>query len=270
MSSARNYEYLGRFLDQLRAEGRFTFTGDEVKSEFDLNKEAYQKVIQRYLEKGRISRLRQNFYLIIPPEHAARQTLPLPYFIDDLMQNLKRGYYVGLITAAMFHGAAHQQPQKQYVVTEYPALRSIKNSRQSIVFCLKKGWASSDVERQKSDAGYFNVSTPSLTALDLILYVDKIGGMNRAATILAELVKSIKEESLAETAKRFNRKTILQRLGYLLEFVLQQQELADAVYGELETKKFYQTPLHPSRKSENQRAGNRWKVVCNINIEPDL
>jgi phosphatidylserine decarboxylase len=41
---------------------------------------------------------------------------------------------------------------------------------------------------QGTDAGFINVSSPELTALDLLSYVDKIG-MNRVITILSELVE---------------------------------------------------------------------------------
>jgi len=71
-----------------------------------LLEEAYLKVVQRLVDKGRISPKRQNFYLIIPPEYATRQTLPLGFFVDNLIKFLDRNYYVGLLTAAMNHGAA--------------------------------------------------------------------------------------------------------------------------------------------------------------------
>lgn len=269
MNNTNTYEYLGRYLDRLRSQGRYTFSGDEVRSEFDLNDEAYQKVIQRLQDKDRISRLRQNFYLIIPPEYASRQTLPLGYFVNDLMNFLERDYYVGLLTAAMYHGAAHQQPQRQFIVNEPPSLRPIQNRSQSIVFCLKKEWSGEDVEQQKTDAGYINISTPSLTALDLVFYVDRIGGFNRAATVLAELAPEINLTSLSETARRFNQTTTLQRLGYLLEQVIHNTELADALYEVLQQRSFYPALLSTKAESDNQRAPNIWKVIPNIDVEAE-
>ncbi len=269
MNNGNTYEYLSRYLDQLRSKGRYTFTGDEVISEFHLSDEAYQKVIQRLSEKDRISRLRQNFYLIIPPEYASRQTLPLGYFIDDLMKFLERDYYVGLLTAAMYHGAAHQQPQTQFVVSEPPYLRPIKNRQQSIVFCLKKEWSRENVSQQKTDAGYFNISNPALTALDLVFYSDRIGGINRAATVLAELSLELESNMLTKTATAFPQTTTLQRLGYLLEHVLQESSLADALYSVLENRNYYPAALNPKAYSENQKTPNRWKIIPNMKVEVD-
>ncbi|MGM0587148.1 MAG: type IV toxin-antitoxin system AbiEi family antitoxin domain-containing protein [Bacteroidota bacterium] len=269
MNDPNTYQYLSRFLDQLRSKGRYTFTGDEVLSSFNLSEEAYQKVVQRLLDKERISRLRQNFYLIIPPEYASRKTLPLGYFVDDLMNFLDRDYYVGLLTAAMYHGAAHQQPQTQFIVSEPPYLRPIKNKQQSIVFCLKKGWKKDFVEQQKTDAGYFNISNPALTALDLIFYVDRVGGMNRVATVLSELVYELTPEMMEAVATDFSQTTSLQRLGYLLDEILQELPLADALYRSLESRNYYPTKLNPKKESENQKAPNRWKVIPNMKIEVD-
>lgn len=269
MNNGNTYEYLSRYLDQLRSRGRYTFTGDEVISEFNLSDEAYQKVIQRLSDKERISRLRQNFYLIIPPEYASRQTLPLGYFIDDLMKFLERDYYVGLLTAAMYHGAAHQQPQTQFVISEPPYLRPIKNRQQSIVFCLKKGWNADFVTQQKTDAGYINISSPALTALDLVFYSDRIGGINRATTVLTELVVELKSDTLAKTAEDFSQTTTLQRLGYLFDEVLQETTLADAIHRVLNNRKYYPAQLNPKTDSENQKAPNRWKIIPNMTVEVD-
>ncbi len=269
MNNGNTYEYLSHYLDQVRSRGRYTFTGDEVIAEFNLSDEAYQKVIQRLSDKERISRLRQNFYLIIPPEYASRQTLPLGYFIDDLMKFLERDYYVGLLTAAMYHGAAHQQPQTQFVVSEPPYLRPIKNRQQSIIFCLKKAWNADFVTQQKTDAGYINISSPALTAIDLVFYSDRIGGINRAATVLAELVHELEPEILGKVAESFPQTTTLQRLGYLLEEILQEASLVDTLYSALNNRKFYPTQLNPKTDSKNQKAPNRWKIIPNMTVEVD-
>ncbi len=263
------YEYLDDYLAELRSQGRYTFEADEVIKRFQLSDNAFKKTTQRLLQKNRISRLRKEFYLIIPPEFSAIQTLPLDYFLNDLMKFLKRDYYAGLLTAAMFHGAAHQQPQSQFVIAEPPSLRPIKNRQQPVVFCLKKKWDRQDVSRHKTDAGYINISNPALTALDLIFYANRIGGLNRAATVLSELVLELNPDQLIETAGRFSQTTTLQRLGYLLDEIFDETELSDALFGALNVRNFYPTELSPKSGIENQQAPNRWKVIPNVKVEPD-
>lgn len=269
MSNGNTYEYLDRYLNYLLSSGRYTFTGDEIISEFHLSDEAYQKVIQRLSNKDRISRLRQNFYLIIPPTFASRQTLPLGYFIDDLMKFLQRDYYVGLLTAAMYHGAAHQQPQTQFIVSQPPYLRPIKNKQQSIVFCLKKEWNPEFVTQQKTDVGYINISNPELTALDLAFYSERIGGINRTTTVLAELVNELDPNDLVRVTQDFSQTTTLQRLGYLFDEVLQETTLADSIHTVLDSRNYYAVQLNPRTNSDNQKAPNRWKIIPNMNVEVD-
>jgi predicted transcriptional regulator of viral defense system len=269
MNAVNTYDYLNRYIDRLRSCGRYTFTGDVVISEFGLSDEAYQKVIQRLSDKDRVSRLRQNFYLIIPPEYSSQKTLPLSYFIDDLMKFLERDYYVGLLTAAMYHGAAHQQPQTHYVISEPPSLRPIKNRQQSIVFCLKRNWKSDHITQQKTDAGYIQISSPELTALDLVFYSDRIGGINRTATVLSELALELEADTLAKTADNFPQTTTLQRLGYLFENVLQETTLAGSLHSALINRKYYPTKLNPAKDSPNQKAPNRWKIIPNMILEID-
>lgn len=265
-----NYEYLDSFLDAQRRQGRFTFTTDQVIAEFQLTENAFKKAAQRLLDQNRIARLRKRFYLIIPPEFTARKTLPLGYFVDDLMQFLERDYYVGLLTAAMYHGAAHQQPQSQFVVHEPSSLRPVENEEQTIIFCLKKEWSSDDIEQHKTDAGYINISNPALTAFDLVFYVDRVGGFNRAATVLKELTSQIDTESIKKAAFHFQQTTTLQRLGYLLEKILERTELADALYAALSERSFYPTLLSTAAETDNQKAPNMWKVIPNIEVEPEI
>ncbi|MEF8985500.1 MAG: type IV toxin-antitoxin system AbiEi family antitoxin [Bacteroidales bacterium] len=53
----------------------------------------------------------------MPPEYSSRGVLPPVLFIHQLMQYIGKSYYIGLLSAAALHGAAHQQPQEFFVVT---------------------------------------------------------------------------------------------------------------------------------------------------------
>lgn len=267
MNQKNKYEYLADFINNLRANGRYTFTREEVISQFDLGDEAYHKVIKRLQDKERISRIRQNFYVITPPEYAARKSLPFEYYIDDLMQYLDREYYVGMLTAAMYHGASHQQPQRQFVVVEPPYLRPIENPTQSVIFCKKKRWNKRFIAQQKTDAGYINISNPSLTALDLVFYMDRIGGLNRAAEVLSELCAEIEPDNFRKAAEHFDQTTTLQRTGYLLGEILGELEVSDVLFDVLQSRKYYPTLLRTDAESDNMKAPNRWKVVPNIEVQ---
>src|SRR5690606_20352604 len=111
--------------------------------------------------------------------YRAKGIIPTSLYVNDLMKFLNRDYYVGLLNAAAYHGAAHQQPQSYSIITEGIALRLIKNDKVEINFNVKKSWNRKDVIKKKVDTGYINISSPELTALDLVFYYKDVGGFNR-------------------------------------------------------------------------------------------
>jgi len=60
-------------------------------------------------------------------------------------------------------------------------------------------------------------------------------------------------------------------LGYLLENVCDNQELADALYESMEQEKlsFFRIPLKAAKETKGYSSDNRWKVIVNTEIEID-
>ena len=265
------YNYLDDYLEQLRSKGKYSFTIKGIKNELNVSDEAIKKSIQRLKKKSRVELIRKGFYVIITPEYRNRGVVPPILFIDSLMKYLDRRYYVGLLNAAANYGAAHQQPQEFFVITEKPSMRSIKNKKLSLNFCFKKDWSDKDINKINTETGYVNISTPELTSLDLIYYQDRVGGLNRVTTILAELVDEIKPDKLMMTLERFNYIASVQRLGYLLENKIKNFNLANVVREFLSDKKYYPVLLKQQKgKVNGKKASNFWKVVPNIEIESDI
>jgi predicted transcriptional regulator of viral defense system len=130
-----SYNYLDKYLIEVRAEGRYAFTLDELQKAFHLPYSAIKQSLYRLKRKKKTVQIRQGFYVIIPPEYSKQGILPPYLFIDDLMQSLGKPYYVGLLSAAALHGAAHQQPMGYTVITQSPAPRNIDKLK--IIFFSK-------------------------------------------------------------------------------------------------------------------------------------
>ncbi len=268
---AEQYKYLDSFIDQQRANGKYSFTTEGLHSQLEVSENALKKALQRLKNQGAVVLVRKSFYVIVPPEYRAKGIIPTSFFISDLMRFLNRDYYVGLLNAAALHGAAHQQPQSYTVITEGIALRAISNDKVNITFYIKKSWNKKDVIKKKVDTGYINISSPEMTALDMVNYYNEVGGFNRVATVIEELRENIQADKLVETAKQYEEMVVVQRLGYLLECVLEENELCNALYNYLEPIGFYTTLLRPQRKKpESMITGNRWKIVPNIEVEADI
>ncbi len=264
------YSYLEGFIKELRSSGRYAFSLPEVRNRFEQSDEAIKKAIQRLKKKEEIALIRNEFYVIITPEYQSKGILPPSLFVADLMKFLGKDYYVGLLNAASYYGAAHQQPQSFSVITVKPSLRNIKNDNLKINFYIKKEWADNDIVQKKIDTGYINVSSPELTALDLVNYVDQAGGLNRVSTVIAELGESMKANKLLDLAKRYSPITSVQRLGFLLEDILNMRELSDPIKAYLKTVNYFPALLRPQKEKSEMITGNAWKVVQNLEIETDF
>ncbi len=270
MREPNQYKYVEEYLDQLRSQGRYSFTSSDLKEKFNLSDEAVLKALQRIKRKRKAAMVRQEFYVIIPPEYSSRGMLPPTLFVADLMNFLQKDYYVGLLNAAVYYGASHQQPQEFYIVTTKPTLRPIKSRQLKINFCYKKQLSHADIIERKVETGFFRISSPELTALDIVFFFDRVGGFNRVITVLEELVSSIDAMKLAETARRFSQTAAVQRLGFLLDVVLNQQELIKPMKEVLTNVKHFPVLLRPQKeKPASMRTDNFWKVVRNIEIESE-
>lgn len=265
------YGYLRDFIDELRSKGRYAFSLAEVKAKHNQSDEAIKKALQRLKIKKEIAIIRKEFFAIIPPEYRSKGMLPPSLFTAELMKFLARDYYVGLLSAAAFYGAAHQQPQGFSVVTTKPSLRQIHSKTLALDFYVKKEWSKEDIIPMKVETGCINVSSPELTALDIVFYFDEVGGFNRITTVLEELGERMDAQKLVTAAKGFYQKTTIQRLGFLLSEVLQNRVLSAPLAEYIKTLNYFPVLLRPERnKLRSMAASNEWKVVQNVQIETDL
>lgn len=262
------YNYLEDFINKIRSVGRYSFSLAEIKKEFDITDKAINQNLFRLKTKKQITQIRKGFYAIISPEYSNQGMIPAPLFIDDLMKLLNKRYYVGLLSAAALYGAAHQQPMEFFVITEKPALRKINTHKLKINFYVKKDWSEEDIVNKKTDTGNIHVSSPELTALDLLYYTNSIG-INYTVTILKELAAEMKAAELTKTAKRYPQAAAIQRLGYLLDKEIGNEKLADALSKILNNKTIFPVALS-NQKNKNAAIDDKWKVIKNVHIESDL
>lgn len=231
---------------------------------------AIKKELTYLTSKKEVLALRQNFYLIIPPRYSTLGKLPIELYIEKLFKYLDRNYYLGGFSAAKLHGASHQQIQKEYVATTKPALLSISKGSIHIKFFTLSNWPKGNIIQKKSDAGYFNVSDPILTIADLIHHQTKLGGINRILSNVEELLEEVNLSDLTLLLQWYPHKSVLQRLGFLIEYIEPENEFLDLIYEHLEERRFYPVLLNIGDKNKPGSVDNRWKVDVNLKLESDL
>ena len=92
-------------------EGLPIFSYEEVTNAFpSLTPQQISNNLYRIGKSEMITQPFKGFYVVIPPHYAAKGIVPPVYYIDQLMDYLRRPYYICLLSAAELLGAAHQRP----------------------------------------------------------------------------------------------------------------------------------------------------------------
>lgn len=261
-----------QWLDNLLARGAFSFSKGYLHKEFPAHSDiAVKRALNRLSRKGKIISLYKGYYLIIPVQYASRGILPPPLYLDVLMKHLQRPYYVALLNAAVYHGASHQQPQEFFVMTDFPVIRSTQKKGLKINYISVRKFPDLLIERRKTEAGYINISNAVLTACDLIQFEKRVGGLNRVATVLNELIEVINPVDFTQELIWHVHMTTLQRFGFLLDTIGTSQQLADELFGIVKQNKlnYFRIPLKASKPTKGFSSDNRWKVIVNTEIERD-
>ena len=259
-----------KYIKQLQSFEEYAFSWEELLNNCNKTETSLKRELSRLVEKKEIINLRKGFYLIIPPRYSKQGQLPIQLYIDKLFKQLNKKYYLGLYSAAKFHGASHQQIQGSFIITDTPSLSNIKKKLINIRFLTRSNWSNKNIIEKKSDAGIFKISSPVLTIVDLIHYQSKLGGLNRMLAIIEELSEKIDQNDLTELLSWYPNKSTLQRLGFLLEKIQSNRSLSNIIMKYFKSKKIFPVLLNSNARQKAGAVDNKWKVDINIKLESDL
>lgn len=257
------------FIENALSKIKYSFTWEELTEFSPKSSNGLRNELDRLIRKKKIISLKRGFYLIISPQFQAFNKIPISLYLDDLFKIVDKPYYLAFYSASLYHGASHQVVQTDYVMTMPPNLRSINKGLTYIDFCSTTHWPKKNVIQKKSETGYFNISSPALTAIDLVHYQSKMGGLNRVFTVIEELSEEIKMKDINDLLSWYPHKSSIQRLGYLFH-ELQADDLAESIKTYLSKRTIYPVTLS-SEKTKNMGELNQlFKVYINLKPESDL
>jgi predicted transcriptional regulator of viral defense system len=261
---------VANYIKQLLSYEEYSFSLNELIENIHKSETSIKSELSRLIAKKEIVNLRKGFYLIITPRYSSLQKLPIQLYCEKLFKYLDRNYYVALFSAAKFHGASHQQVQRDYIITEKTKFNNISKNTIDIRFFTTSHWTEKNIQIKKSDAGIYKVSSPAMTIVDLIHYQTKLGGINRMLSVIEELSEELKESDLVELLNWYPNRSTLQRFGFLLEELGIHEEYQELLFINLKTTKFFPVLLSPKSKEKPGAVNNKWKVAVNIKLESDL
>ena len=204
-----------------------------------------------------------------------------PYFyIETLMQHLKREYYVALLSAVEVYLSPKEalQANEITVITSLPPLRDSFRGQSKIRYLVKKdikNLREIGVKRKtlpfSIEERTLRVASLELTAVDLLLYEKEIGGIQKAVEVIQRIKNHLSWQELPTEVILSTPVSIFQRLGYILSFI-KEEELAEGLKERVLStgKKFRRTLL----KTDVPEKGGEpfcpiWKIVVNISLQND-
>jgi len=256
-----------KFISDLVARGRYCFSAEEVVDTLGANAIATRAALRRLRQKGELAMPYKGFHIVVPPEFRNIGCLPAGHFIPSLMAHLQEKYYAGLLSAAEYHGAAHQRPQVFQVVVARNK-PEITCGKVRVMFVARKNMAHIPTSDFKTPRGYLKISTLAATAFDLVGYPNHAAGLDNVATILAELAENLDGKELVRLAE-LSPIAWAQRLGYLLDMVGAQKKTGElAKY--ITERKPVPTPLSPSLTFEGISRLKPWNILVNTRVEAEV
>lgn len=255
------------YIDDLQTNGRLSFTTDDVVEALGKSVPAVRAQLRRLKEKGRIAAPYRGFHVVVPPRYRRLECLPADQFVPQLMAHLEEPYYVTLLSAAAYHGAAHQAPMVFQVMVR-KSRRGLECGGVRVDFVARQDMERTPVVERNTPTGALRIASPAATALELVGYSERCGYLDNVATVLAELAESIDGHTLEAEARRAPVAWV-QRLGYLLVLV-EVGELADRLDVILAERNVFTVALAPWRDMEGTPRDLRWHVAINTEVDPDV
>jgi hypothetical protein len=190
---------------------------------------------------------RQQFFLIVSPEHRAVGAPPVTWWLHDYFHWLGQPYYLALQSAASSFGSNPQAVQVTQVMTKIPH-QALAIGRIRVEFFVKRALEVTPTQPPANAFAPLQVSTPEATSYDLIRYAPRIGGIGRAAETIAPLLPPVRPAELRRVLKIEDEPATAQRLGFVLE-KLRATNLAQVVEDWLPSTMAF-VPLVPGLRGE--------------------
>ena len=261
------------WLNDEERRGRVCFSLVDIQRKFpQKHSHVLASELSRLKNHKILANVHSGFYVKIPVQYSLRGIVPPYYYIDQLMRHLGRPYYISLLSAAQLFGAAHQVPQGVCVFTTRPAMSLSTTKNPDVFWGYRKTIPLELLIQRNSETAAVNYSCPELTAIDLVQYSQYIGGLSRAATVLAELTAVTDFMKAAPSLYQIASLAAFQRLGYILDEVLEEKQQAEALFQRLTDNKSSFRWIDLSRQSKHRQTiaqNERWKIRVNAILEVD-
>ena len=203
-----------RYIETLLRRGQVTFSLAALMAATSLTRIAARNQLLRLGPTVTRVAPRQDFFLIVSPEHQIMGAPPATWWLDAYFQWLGRPYYLALQSAAAEYGSTAQAVQVVQVMTDKPR-RPLVLGRIRVEFHVKQTVSQTPVHPSANAYAPLWVSTPAATVFDLLRYATSIGGLARAEETAVPLLAKLKRTDLTDALKAARELPTLVRAAML-------------------------------------------------------
>jgi len=253
-----------RLLSSLAAQDKAVFTVSEAQETAGVSDYAIRLILSGLVKKKWLIRLTKGKYLIVPLEAGAKGEHTENWFV--IAKNLiePKPYYISHYSALDIHEMVTQPVMTVYIST--PIRRIPKNilgatfrfiyTRPEDLWGIEDVWVTQSQKVKTSDI--------ERTIVDCLDRPDLCGGVSEAAKGIWTKRNEIDYSRLVSYAKKLGRKSVIKRLGFILDtYSLGNQEMLSALKQEITSS---YTLLDPSLPASG-RFKSSWKVRANVEPE---
>lgn len=258
-------QHLALYCDKLLARGRSVFTLDEALRAPELQglrvgRSEVLRAASRLAQDRQLVQATEDVWIVVPTEDRDVGVPQTRRFVGELMITLgEPHYHVGLLAAAAFHGAVHQQPQVLQVFVELARPTIVPGNRR-IQFIGDARVARARIVELRDENHTLRIGSREWTLFELIERPSDSGGFTNVAEVMKDLCEHVDANEFVSVSQEFEV-PVLQRAGWLLDQI-GRPDLGSALHAVLmsRTASLPETPLRPDYEDEAMQLDGRWRV----------
>ncbi len=249
-------------LASLAERGRKIFTLEDVTTTLGVTYENSKVIANRLAKKEWLISLARGKYLIVPLEAGVRSLHTEHGFV--LASHLVNPYYIGYGSALNYHGLNELVPSVVYVVSSKRRKnRTILHTKFRFITVSESKMFGLE-EATVSDA-MVKISDVEKTIVDCLDHPEYCGGVDEVAKSIFFEHRELDMKKVVTYAERLGNKTVIKRLGYLLD-----------VFGYREYNPLFRNiglsegyPKLDPRLPKKGKFNNKWRMFLNAEIDPE-
>ncbi len=258
-------------LEAAERRGKLNLRTNEIAASLPgISPDALRQSLRRQERAGRVVRASRGsqHWVIIPLQDALDGAPPVETWLDNYMsRSLRLPYYVGMLSAAASYGVSPQAIMVTQVLVP-KARRALKVGQHELLF-FEQGRIEEMPQRwHESPDGRYRISSPELTAVDIVARHAQLGGIARMLEVVQGLAPHMTPDGLITALGAAHAVPTAQRLGTLLSMT-DASDLTETVKDWLADKRTRRVFLELGGDQSQDAAWlNEFKVVVPISFTP--